>query len=417
MSISGERAYDLLEKIAFTRTAGSQEELRAANILLDEIRSIGLDGTLESFSVDDTDFSTVEFHVTEPYDKSYVVTGFKHSRNTPPEGVDADFLYIGNLTKELLPGCEGKVVLCNDILCDIKDLSESGIVAFVRMDGKAIDDPSATDLNLSEFRSDEDKGLMTAFTIRARDALEIVKLGARRVHVCLINEAVTRTSHNVVTTIQGTEIPNEIVALGAHYDSTPFGHGACDNGAGSVCLMELLRYFAGNLPKRTLRFIWFGAEEVGLVGSKEYLRAHEAELKDYKLMINLDVGGSIMGQNFVRATCEESVAHYLQFLACEVGYQADIKQGLMGSDSTPFAHYKVPSVGFGRGEASGFQVCHSRHDTMEYIAPGPLEEVADFVRIFAERMICAEIFPIPQTIPDNIVERVSKRMGKDKDKE
>lgn len=410
MPISGDRAYSLLKKIAFTRPAGSPEELRAAVVLADEVQSLGLDVSLEPFSIEAAEFTTTEFTVTYPYKKFYTVKGYEHSKNTPSGGIDAEFIYLDNLTKESLRSCAGRVVLCEKVGCSTQDIAESDVVAFAVMDGKATDDPLTTDLNSMAFRTSKDRGLVTAYTIRARDALEMVRRGAQRVHMVLHGKTVERTSHNVITSVNGTGNPDEVVVFGAHYDSIPFGQGASDNAAGSVCIMELLRYFVENPPKRSLKFVWFGAEEVGLLGSKEYLKVHEAELKTHKLMINMDVGGSVMGHNFVRATCEESVAHYLQFLASEVGYQADIKQGLMGSDSTPFADLRIPAVGFGRGAAHGLEFAHSRHDTIDYISPERLAEVTGFVRLFADRVIGSKQFPIPQTIPDNVVLRINQML-------
>jgi len=92
-----------------------------------------------------------------------------------------------------------------------------------------------------------------------------------------------------------------------------------------------------------------------------------------------------------------------------------VKQGLMGSDSTPFADRKVPSIGFGRGAAHGLEFAHSRHDVIEYLSPAALEETASFVLTFARRMCEAKTFPVPRTIPDNMVERVDKMLGKGKE--
>ena len=51
--------------------------------------------------------------------------------------------------------------------------------------------------------------------------------------------------------------------------------GVYDNGAGSVIIMDILKQFTENPPKRTLKFCWFGSEEVGLEGSKYYTKTYE----------------------------------------------------------------------------------------------------------------------------------------------
>jgi Zn-dependent M28 family amino/carboxypeptidase len=85
---------------------------------------------------------------------------------------------------------------------------------------------------------------------------------------------------NTVGEIRGTEKPDELVILGAHLDSWDLGTGSTDNGTGSMAVLEAARTLAklDLKPKRTIRFILFTGEEQGLIGSKEYVRAHKSEL-------------------------------------------------------------------------------------------------------------------------------------------
>ena len=88
-------------------------------------------------------------------------------------------------------------------------------------------------------------------------------------------------SWNIVGEIKGTEVPEEKVIIGAHYD-TPFGApGIWDNGTGVAALLETARAIkAANIPlKRTLVFIAFGAEEAGLWGSVSYTQKYKEDLQ------------------------------------------------------------------------------------------------------------------------------------------
>jgi hypothetical protein len=85
-------------------------------------------------------------------------------------------------------------------------------------------------------------------------------------------------SFNVIGEIPGTDpaLKDEIVMLGGHFDSWHAGTGATDNAAGSAVMMEALRIFQalGLKPRRTIRIgLWTG-EEQGLIGSREYVKAH-----------------------------------------------------------------------------------------------------------------------------------------------
>ena len=78
------------------------------------------------------------------------------------------------------------------------------------------------------------------------DAMELVERGASRARLVLQQKKIRRTSKNIILRIPGTEQPEEILTLTAHYDSVPQGPGAYDNMAGAAIIMELAHYFAEN---------------------------------------------------------------------------------------------------------------------------------------------------------------------------
>ncbi len=84
------------------------------------------------------------------------------------------------------------------------------------------------------------------------------------------------TAFNVLAEIAGTDRADEVVMLGAHFDSWHSGTGATDNAAGSAVMMEAIRILksTGLRLRRTVRIGLWGGEEQGLLGSKEYVRAH-----------------------------------------------------------------------------------------------------------------------------------------------
>ncbi len=81
------------------------------------------------------------------------------------------------------------------------------------------------------------------------------------------------TSFNVVGEIPGTDKADEVVMLGAHFDSWHAGTGATDNAAGSAVMMEAMRILKqSGLPlRRTVRIGLWGGEEQGLIGSRAYV--------------------------------------------------------------------------------------------------------------------------------------------------
>ena len=120
--------------------------------------------------------------------------------------------------------------------------------------------------------------------------------------------------HNIIAEIPGTDLKDEVVMFGAHFDSWHTGTGATDNGAGSAVMMEVARILletikeSGIKPRRTLRIALWTGEEQGFFGSREYISENYAELdgwsakslkeaqKNVSAYYNLDNGtGKIRG--------------------------------------------------------------------------------------------------------------------------
>ena len=105
-------------------------------------------------------------------------------------------------------------------------------------------------------------------------------------------EAGTRTSRNVIAETRAGN-PRALVVAGAHLDSVPEGPGMNDNASGSAVLLEVAERMAATRPRNRVRFVWWGAEELGLIGSRHYVsRLSAAERRAHALYLNLDMVGS-----------------------------------------------------------------------------------------------------------------------------
>ena len=116
----------------------------------------------------------------------------------------------------------------------------------------------------------------------------------------------------------------------AHYDSVPQGPGAYDNMAGAAIIMEICRYFKEHTPGRTLEFIWFGAEEKGLLGSRNYVQVHEGELKNHRFNMNVDLAGQLVGGNVIGVTGDSSICSMITYLAKRNRHWNDYKKPDLG---------------------------------------------------------------------------------------
>eukprot|EP00002_Diphylleia_rotans_P020996 TRINITY_DN4081_c0_g1_i1.p1 TRINITY_DN4081_c0_g1~~TRINITY_DN4081_c0_g1_i1.p1 ORF type:complete len:482 (-),score=123.92 TRINITY_DN4081_c0_g1_i1:99-1544(-) len=108
------------------------------------------------------------------------------------------------------------------------------------------------------------------------------------------------TYHDTFNVICDTNIGDEsdILMIGAHLDSVPEGPGLVDNGSGSSALLEVvIQFFKSNIrPTKRVRFAWWGAEEIGLLGSRHYVRDLSTNdpvaLGKISLYINFDMVAS-----------------------------------------------------------------------------------------------------------------------------
>lgn len=415
MSINSEREFELLKRIGFIRTSGSDNELKAAKILLEEIASIGCHGYIEDFKVPTSNIKKASLKVMEPYEKEYEITPYNCSISTPEGGLTTDFVYIEDGLDANLVNLKGKFVLINKGPTPklYKKLIEAGISGYITMSGTAMDEEDKTDISINRMREKNTQyGKIPAINMRMKDCFHMVKNKASKINVELITEDIELTSHNVVITLEGTKYPEEIVSFGAHYDSVPFSTGVYDNGAGSVIIMELLRYFKENPPIRTIKFIWYGSEEVGLLGSKAYIKAHEEELKNHLLMINLDVGGSVLGTEKALVTAEQSLVDFIDHMAKIKGFPLKVEQSIYSSDSTAFADAGIPSVTFCRFAPNGGAFIHSRNDVIDFLSPEALEKTTFIAKEFSDSIINSVVFPIKKKIPDNMRKDLDKYFNK-----
>lgn len=415
MEICGKREMELLQKIGFTRVAGSEEEKKAAEILKAECEAIGVEASIESFEIEDATIEKASFEILEPFQQEYEVTGYKCAAETWDRGLTADFLYVENGTDVNLKDAAGKIVLVNGFLRVplFKKLMEAKVAGIVTMEGTIKDKLDETDLSTRKLRRTlRAFGSVPMVNLRTKDAFDLVSRGACKARLVLKNTTVTRKSHNVIAEIAGIERPGEIVSFGAHYDSVDFSKGVYDNGAGSVINMEILRYFKENPPKRTVKFMWYGSEEIGLEGSWAYVKAHKEELEKHVLMINVDVGGPVLGVDRITATAEEKVVSFLEYFTKIRGHSAQVKQGIYSSDSIPFADSGVPAVNFSRDGAPGAAYIHNRNDTLAFLSADMLAKTTSIVLDFSKAMVNAQVFPVEKKIPQNMVEDVEKYLYK-----
>lgn len=209
--------------------------------------------------------------------------------------------------------------------------------------------------------------------------------------------------HNIIAEIPGTDLKDEIVMFGAHFDSWHSGTGATDNAAGSSVMMEAARILletikeSGVKPRRTLRLALWTGEEQGLLGSKAYVGDHFAEtdprgnaqsLKPEQSKVsayyNLDNGtGKIRGVYLQGNTAVAPIfSAWLQpFKDLDAGTLSYSNTG--GTDHLAFDAVGIPGFQFIQDPmAYSSRTHHSNMDNWDHLSAEDLQQAATIIASF-----------------------------------
>jgi Zn-dependent M28 family amino/carboxypeptidase len=191
-----------------------------------------------------------------------------------------------------------------------------------------------------------------AVFVGSRTGRELVAAGGRRLRVRVDAVSETRTTRNVLA--ESAAGAGKVVMAGAHLDSVNDGPGINDNGSGVAVVLEAAETLArGGPARRPLRFALWGAEEVGLVGSRRYVRGlSQSERSRIAAYLNLDMVGSPNGGRFAYGAASGPVAPLLGRSLAARGIRVERRPGLGGgSDHAPFERAGVPVGGLFSGAA------------------------------------------------------------------
>ena len=194
---------------------------------------------------------------------------------------------------------------------------------------------------------------------------------------------------NTVGEIRGSELPNEVVLLGAHLDSWDVGTGATDNATGAIAVLEAARLLgalkaSGVRPKRTIRFALFTGEEQGLFGSQYYVLSHAPELSRFQGVLVLDNGTGRIGGMALQGWNElhdlwSSMLRPIAPLGPFI-----VRSGRKGgTDHLPFMQAGVPSFNYDQVSRGYDYTHHSQIDVFDYAVPEDIRQAATVMAVNA----------------------------------
>ncbi|WP_286501464.1 M28 family peptidase [Empedobacter falsenii] len=217
-----------------------------------------------------------------------------------------------------------------------------------------------------------------AINISLEDGLKIkedLSKGKEIAKIEMKNDVGQMKGRNIIAKIIGSKFPNEKIVLGGHLDSWDLATGAIDNGVGSFSVMDIARtYKKLNLQNdRTIEFVLFMGEEVGLIGSKYYVNQalKDGSINQIKAMSNMDM---TTNPKSYYSTMESNLPILTDYANDVQKVIPDFKLKTFASvdlhsDHQPFMLQGVPIIGLSDSQfTKGALNCyHANCDTFDYV--------------------------------------------------
>ncbi len=396
-------AYSIVESLTVEvgpRRAGTEGDRRAVAWAQQKMKDLGFDRVYtEQIDVQRWHRGHAHAEVVAPFPQPLVVTSLGYGAATPEGGLTAEivpFADVEALQKAPARKVKGKIAFINKRMERARTGEGYGPVVAGRGQGmRAAAEKGAAALLLRSVGTDSDRfahtGMMSidgvespvpALALSAPDAnlLEAMLERGKPVQVKLDvdNERLPDgPSFNVIGEITGREKTQEVMIIGAHLDSWDEGTGALDDGAGVAIVMETARLIAElpQRPRRTLRVVLYGAEEIGLVGAKQYVDAHSGELDNIIAVSESDFGaGKIWRFDTRLPESKFDIADQMMQLLAPLGIERGNNESHGGPDSSVFVDQGVPAFGLYQDGTDYFDYHHTPNDTLDKVDPDKLKQ-------------------------------------------
>lgn len=298
-------AYDIVEGLTTEvgqRLAGTEAEARARTWAVAKLTALGFSNVrVEPYRMPVWVRGDEEAEVIAPVPHKLALAALGNSASTGPRGLTGDvavFADYGAFANAPAAAVRGKIVYIGNAMQPTQDGSSYGASGTARFTGPALaSQKGAAAIVIRSIGTDTHRLPHTGVTdfpagvkpipaaaLSTPDAAWIERLAARgapiRMRLLLTPRQIgERESGNVIAEVPGTDPAAGVVLVGGHLDSWDLGTGAIDDASGVAITAAAAKRIldSGRRPRRTIRVVWFGAEEVGGFGGKEYAKRHGTE--------------------------------------------------------------------------------------------------------------------------------------------
>jgi len=233
------------------------------------------------------------------------------------------------------------------------------------------------------------------------------RFGTVALHIATTDRNERRTSWNVVGELPGGEEPDALVMTGSHYDGHDIAQGAIDPASGTAAMIEAARVLATHASgrlRRTVRFVSWGTEEIGLIGSHRYAAAHADEWGRVCFYLNMDSAGALGRKGVVLHEWPE-LEPFFRSAIDEMAADVPVGQHVNShSDHFPLLLRGVATGHMGDAWAGpkGRGWGHTRSDTLDKVFVSDLRDAASVCARVLLRVACAPDFPTLSRSPAQV---------------
>ncbi|XP_041376547.1 carboxypeptidase Q-like [Gigantopelta aegis] len=364
------------------RIAGSKNLENSIDYVIQKLKEDGLENVHgETVMVPHWVRGYESAKMIEPRIHPLSMLGLGGSIGTPPEGITAEALVVRSFDelKKRSSEAKGKIIVFNEDWAGayyktvpyrdgaVQASEVGGVASLIRsITPFSINSPHT---GIQDYNATVKKIPTACITIE--DAEMMARMAARgdKIVIHLKMDAKTNPdveSRNLVAEIKGRTNPEEVVVVSGHIDSWDVGQGAMDDGCGAFISWQALSlvHQLGLRPKRTLRAIFWTAEEQGSIGAYKYFNDHKSDLSNYDLVMESDTGTlSPSGLRFSGNEAATEIVRAVVDLLDPIG-ATNLTTRVDVSDIVYWQNALVPTGSLFVDASKYFYFHHSNGDTM-----------------------------------------------------
>ncbi|MFT6344634.1 MAG: hypothetical protein ACJAWQ_001711 [Paraglaciecola sp.] len=402
-AINDDSAYEILKSLTTqvgARHPGTPGEKAGIEWGVNKLKALGFDKVYtEDVEMNGWVRGLETAEILLPSYQKMIITALGRSKSTPEGGLEAEIVHFKNyaeLEKAVDDSLKGKIAFISNRMQRFKDGAGYGPANIARSKGHELAaQKGAEALLIRSIGTDDHRNPHTGATNVAMgytavpavalsnpDADQLIRLmeygHTPKIRLNIqtkdLGPIITK---NVIGEITGRELPNEIVVIGGHLDSWDLGTGAVDDGAGVAIAMAtgaFIKNHANMRPRRTIRVILWGAEELGLIGARAYAKARQDDgtISNHVIGSESDFGaGPVYGLQSSTNVSPNAI-HVIDTMAGlmgKLGVSRRTGNTSGGPDMIPLSALGVPALNLMQDGSDYFDLHHTPDDTFDKVNP------------------------------------------------